>query len=220
MSSGRRTSVARPAQYTGARRSTPSDPEGLGEGGDRPTRHVQAGAAQQPGEGDRHAVHARHRARLGGRAGATPASGTPLDGRPDHLADARRPQPLLVLAVLEDGAEGDVDGVLVELGPPERGQGRRPSRSSRPRRAACTAPCPRITSTAAATWRARPVGDLGARRRTMATSRSKLGMLDPVVQAAPLEGVVHVAGAVGGDDHDRRPVGGARNVPSSGTVTA
>src|SRR3954447_13757848 len=44
----------------------------------------------------------------------------------DELTQARRPHPLLVLAVLEDGAEGDVNGVLVELGSAEGGQGRGP----------------------------------------------------------------------------------------------
>src|SRR3954471_955310 len=47
-------------------------------------------------------------------------------GLADQVAQARRPYPLLVLAVLEHGAEGDVDGVLVQLGPPQSGQRRRP----------------------------------------------------------------------------------------------
>ena len=84
---------------------------------------------------------------------------------------------------------------------------RRPSRSSPPRPAACTAAGP-----ASPRRRPRPGGPAprwtsGARRRTMATSRSKLGMLDPVVEAAPLERVVHVAGAVRGEDDDRRALG-------------
>ena len=41
-------------------------------------------------------------------------------------------------------------------------------------------------------------------------------MLDPVVQAAPLERVVDVAGAVARQHDERR--GSARNMPSSGTV--
>ena len=63
------------------------------------------------------------------------------------------------------------------------------------------------------------VADLGGAQADDGHLPLEVGVLDPVVEAAPLEGVVHVAGAVGGEHHDRRRVGAAK-VPSSGTVTA
>ena len=44
----------------------------------------------------------------------------------------------------------------------------------------------------------------GARERTIATSRSSPGVVDPVVETAPLQRVVELAGPVGGEHHDRR----------------
>src|SRR6185369_3893156 len=54
--------------------------------------------------------------------GAGALSGTE-HGLAHEVAHARRPHPLLVLAVLEDRAERDVDRVLVELEPAEGGEG-------------------------------------------------------------------------------------------------
>src|SRR5207237_5575161 len=56
------------------------------------------------------------------RAGSASASATPIHRSSHQLTDAVGANPLLVLPVLEDGAEGDVDGVLVELAAPEGGQ--------------------------------------------------------------------------------------------------
>ena len=61
--------------------------------------------------------------------------------------------------------------------------------------------------TAATTDRASASETPGARTRTIASSRSALGKPDPVVEAATLEGVVQLAGAVGGQDHQRRLLG-------------
>ena len=44
----------------------------------------------------------------------------------------------------------------------------------------------------------------GTLARTIASSRSAFGIADPVIEAAPLQRVVDFAGAVRGDDHDRR----------------
>ena len=44
----------------------------------------------------------------------------------------------------------------------------------------------------------------------------EVGVLDPVVEAATLQRVVHVAGAVGREHDDRGPV--VVNLPSSGMV--
>src|SRR6476469_1266617 len=49
-------------------------------------------------------------------------SGTPRHRRADQVRDAVRAHPLLIFAVLEDRAERDVDGTIVELGASERGE--------------------------------------------------------------------------------------------------
>src|SRR3954469_14077050 len=53
-------------------------------------------------------------------------SGTALRGRSHELFDPGRARALLVLAVLEDGAERDLDRVLVDGAAPERGERVRP----------------------------------------------------------------------------------------------
>ena len=64
-----------------------------------------------------------------------------------------------------------------------------------------------------------PRGTSGARARTISTSRSSAGMVDPVVEAPPLERVVQLARAV--RRHDRRPAAPRpRSRPISGIVTA
>ena len=73
--------------------------------------------------------------------------------------------------------------------------------------------------TAAATWRASVAGHLGRPQAHDRHLALEVGLLDPVVEAAALEGVVHVAGAVRGqhgDRRDRRP-GRCR---ARGSVTA
>ena len=60
------------------------------------------------------------------------------------------------------------------------------------------------------------LGQPGAQDRHLALERR---MLDPVIEAAPLERVVHLPGAVGGE-HDQRRLRSAAILPSSGIVTA
>jgi hypothetical protein len=48
------------------------------------------------------------------------------------------------------------------------------------------------------------LGGLRHRARTTANLALGVGVVDPVVEAAPLEGVVDLAGAVGGEHHHRR----------------
>src|SRR2546429_4691262 len=64
------------------------------------------------------------RAAVHGR-GQTPYSRA-LDGGTNQLADAVGPDPLLILAVLENGPQRHVDGPLVERRAPERGQSHGP----------------------------------------------------------------------------------------------
>ena len=67
----------------------------------------------------------------------------------------------------------------------------------------------RMTAIAATTARASPSDDAAARAAcTMSSSRSLIGVVDPLVQAAALDRVVQVARAVA-RQHDRRRVRGA-----------
>src|ERR1700722_7071740 len=187
MSSGRRTSVVRPAQYTGARWSTPRTPRASA----KVVTDPRATSSPAPRSNRAKATAMRSTPVTGAWSAAgrvMPASGTPLDGRPDHLAEPGRPEPLLVLPVLEHRAEGDVDSVLVEVGPSEGGQGRRPvDRLGHARR---------LVQLHASHELHRP-GDLGSQagrhlRSPQPDDRHlplEARMLDPVVQAAPFEGV-------------------------------
>ena len=63
---------------------------------------------------------------------------------------------------------------------------------------------PRSDSTARRDLPGQRLGHLGRPQPHDGDLALEVGVLDPVVEAAALEGVVHVAGAVRGDDHDRR----------------
>ena len=200
MSSGRRTSVAR---------AGPVDAVAV----------VDADRGRAPRRRSARCRSAR-RARRRAARGRTPtaiALGV-ADGRPcssavsaalERPACTRSAMPCcwtrsLVLAVLEHGAERGVDRRLVELGHAERGR----------------APCaqsivsatpgglyrsrPRSASTAAATWRASGSTTCGHAQPHDRDLALEVGVLDPVVQAAALERVVHVAGAVRREHDDRR----------------
>src|SRR5689334_18125291 len=131
MSSGFRTIVARPAQYTDCRLFSPTVPSASAKvstvpiGTVIPTpRTTDANAAGRPPDSaSEPAVELVVPATIGtgGSSGVgswgVGSSGATLDGRPHQLADAGRPHALLVLAVLEHGAEGRLDGVLVQLRP-------------------------------------------------------------------------------------------------------
>ena len=108
---------------------------------------------------------------------------------------------LVVLAVLHDGAERVCHHPLVELGRPEATQRRRPvDRLGDARRLVERQPAQRLDG----------AGDLACELgidagHTQLDDRDfalESRMLDPVVQAAPLERVVDVAGAVRSEDHD------------------
>src|SRR5438270_9203918 len=60
------------------------------------------------------------------RSGGEAVSGPPLQRRPDEIADAGGPDPVLVLLVLEHRPQREVDGALVDVAPAQRGQGGRP----------------------------------------------------------------------------------------------
>ena len=144
-----------------------------------------------------------------------------------HLADAQRTPPARraaassvsrpvtrapALPTLQDPALADLLDVLADLQRPRRASSRghprrarampAPRRSSRRRRAACRAP-----RRAGARRRADPPGDRVGHARQAGAHDLRLalgrGVVDPVVEAAPLERVVQLARAVRGDDHER-----------------
>src|SRR4051812_43517516 len=104
MSSGRRTRVARPAQYTPARSVSPTAPNASVKASTLPRgtispapRSTLANAtAIRPGWSP------------------TPFGSGPVEWGPHQLADAVSPDPFLILAVFENGAQGDVDGAFVQ----------------------------------------------------------------------------------------------------------
>src|SRR4051812_15389086 len=128
MSSGLRTIVARPAQYTACRSSRPTAssasanvttfPSGTAIPTPRTIR-ANAGANRAPAAffSDRGGVCAPESEKngLGG-------SGSTLHRGADEFADADGPHPFLILAVLEHRSQRGLDGVLVEVGAAERGQ--------------------------------------------------------------------------------------------------
>src|SRR5688500_4489389 len=110
MSSGRASSVVRPAQYTAPERSTPvsvsasakvtARPSGTSSPAPRSTRAKATAIRSAPGPGG---VFSR----------------TSQNRGPDDVGHAVAPHPFLVLPVLEQRPERDLDGVLVELRPAE-----------------------------------------------------------------------------------------------------
>ena len=53
----------------------------------------------------------------------------------------------------------------------------------------------------------RRLGDMRRPQHDDARFRLAIGIIDPVIDAAPAQGFVEIAGAVGGQDHDRRRLG-------------
>src|SRR5947208_9365342 len=111
MSSGRPSSVVRPAQYTGPERSTPVRASASAKVTARPT-----GTSTPEPRSTRAKATAIRSASAGAAGSLRPRSGTALDGRADDVGHAVAPHPLLVFPVLEQRAERHFDGVLVEGG--------------------------------------------------------------------------------------------------------
>src|SRR3954463_14743503 len=113
MSSGRCTSVARPAQYTGARASTPTVPSASVK-----VSTLSTGAGTPAPRSTRPKAVASVAASANGAA--------PLEGVLHEVGDARLAHALLVLPVLEDGAQGGRHRGLAEVLAAEHGQRRGP----------------------------------------------------------------------------------------------
>src|SRR4051794_23296643 len=118
MSSGRRNSVARPAQYTESRVDTPTAPRASAN------RMVVPTGTSTPAPRSTRAKPTAIRSTSTSlpMSVPVPVSGTALRCGPDQLLDARGLGALLVFAVLEDGAEGDLDRALVDGRATERGE--------------------------------------------------------------------------------------------------
>ena len=192
----------RPTRPVGARGATarrapaPGRSSTVAPVGARATR--RALAAPRPARTD------RSRSSAGRPEAVGHASGTAGDRLADERVDAVVADPLLVLAVLDDRAERGLGRRGRRGRPAEQRRAPAPSRSSRRCPAACRArACGSRRPPPPPGGPASPATS-GARSRTIATSRSTLGLVDPVVEAAALERVVHVAGAVGREDRHRR----------------
>src|SRR3954453_11553908 len=107
MSSGLRTIVARPAQYTACRSS-------------RPTASSASANVTTFPSGT--AIPTPRTIRAKEAAIRVPASGPTLHRGADEFADADGPHPFLILAVLQHRSQCGLDRVLVEVGSAERGQ--------------------------------------------------------------------------------------------------
>src|SRR5581483_9544744 len=114
MSSGRPSSVVRPAQYTAAGRATPTRARARANVTARPV------GTSTPAPRSTRAKATAIRSTSG--VGRPSVSGTAQDGRPDDVGHTVRAHPLLVLPVLEQRPQRDLDRALVEARPPEGGQ--------------------------------------------------------------------------------------------------
>src|SRR6185295_9424471 len=121
MSSGRPSSVVRPDQYTGPERSTPVRVRASAKVTARPT-----GTSTPAPRSTRAKATAIRSARDPGGWPPDGSSGTAEQRRADHVGEALRAHAFLVFPVLEQRPERHLDGVLVEAGAAEGGQGHGP----------------------------------------------------------------------------------------------
>ena len=211
MSSGRRTRVARPGPVdvvaAGRTRRAPSASAKVSDAADR---HATARPRAAPGERD---GDARCRLRLAS-AGAARRRSAISHGRraPRRACLTRSATPCWrtrswssrYLSTVPSVAS---TGVARRAGSRRARPARRPSRSSRRPRAACRAqPAQRLDRRRDLAGQA--VGDLRGTEAHDGDLPLEVGVLHPVVEAATLQRVVDVAGAVGGEHHDRRGAGG------------
>ena len=162
-----------------------------------PTGTSSPAAAQQPREPDRDPVE------LDGFRHCAPSRSAPARSRPCA------PRALLVFAVLQDRAEGDVDGALVDRGGAERGERVRPvDRLGDAGRLVELELAQRLDRGGNLTRE--HLGHVGRPDPEDRELTLEVGVRDPVVQAPALQRVVDVARAVRRDDDDRRLLGAER----------
>ena len=179
--------------------ASPTQPSACANVERRADRHLEPGTPQHTRERDRDALRAG--------SAATRRSGTARHRRADELGEAVRAHASWssrYFRIVPSVASTAASSSRVAA---ERRERLRPSRSSPRRRAACTARARAAPPTAAATSRA---SSSGTSRRAQPHDRElalEVGMRDPVVEAPPLQRVVHVARAVRREHHDRRHLG-------------
>ena len=166
------------------------------------------GAVLGDRDAGRPAARGRRRAGSRRRPGrrSAPRSPEPVGPRscPQHLVEGLL-HPVGVLAVLHQRPERAGGGLEVELGGAEVVQGPGPVEGlGDPGRLLQVVAAAQLLDDARRPARASASDTSGARERTICDLALEAGVLDPVVEAAPLERVVQLAGAVGGEDDDRR----------------
>src|SRR3954463_349872 len=119
MSSGLRTSVVRPAQYTPSRPASPTASSASANVTTVPTGIVRPRLRSTRANATAISTDDSDESAAGGPSGTG-------HGLAHEVAYPRCPHALLILAVLEHRAQGDVDGVLVQLQAAEGGEGGRP----------------------------------------------------------------------------------------------
>ena len=105
-------------------------------------------------------------------------------------------------AVLDDDAHRAARRPSGRCRRPPAAAARAPSRSTRRSTAASSGPASRTMWTTSTRRRARVSSSSGACRRTISTSRSTVGVVEPEVEAAALQGLGQLARVVGGEDDD------------------
>src|SRR5215211_5770536 len=173
MSSGRCTSVARPAQYTPARASRPTVPSASVN-----VSTLSTGAATP--------APRRTRPKAVARAAASANGAAPLEGVAHEVGDPGLAHPLLILAVLEDGAEGGRHRAFAQLLAAQDGQRCGPvDRLGHARRLVEPHPPQRLDG--GGDLASEPVGHLRRPETHDGDLTLEAGVLHPVVEAAPLQ---------------------------------
>src|SRR5581483_4295089 len=194
MSSCRDTSVARPDQYTRSRLSMPTLSSAVMYVETAPT------GTSRP---------ARRRTRTNATAARSKSenSGTAFHGGEHDLVEAVLAYALLILAVLQHGAERRLDRALVERRHAQSRQRFGPvDRLRDARRLVQLEPAHGFDGRR--NLASQRVGDALRPNSHDLELAFEIGVVDPVVDAAPLERVVQVARPVRGHDDDRRHLGG------------
>src|ERR671921_2864213 len=191
MSSRRETSVILPAQYTSSRREASSSSRA----------RVNSTSLSVP---TRIPAPRRIRPKATAASSIRGASATPHPG--DEGGEPRVGGPLLVLAVLEDGADGCPDDRLVELLRSQSDERLRPVDGLGDAGGLVEVHRAELLD-GGGDLAGEPVLGLGHAQAYDLDLPLEARVLDVEVEAAALEGVVHLAGAVRGEDGDGRPVG-------------
>src|SRR6266550_2675929 len=135
------------------------------------------------------------------RVRTLPGSG--INGPGEELPRARAAQPFEILLVLDDGAESRLDGRLAEFHLSKRDQRASPVQGLGNPGQLIEVEMPH-TADERAHLAGQLLGAVGHAGRDDLVLAIHRWVVDPEVEAAALEGVMDLAGSIGGDDHGRR----------------